>query len=61
MLDAQVQMKGRSVGTADALIAATALEHGFTLVTRNVRDFDCFDVPLLNPWAMQDDGTVFLY
>lgn len=34
----------------DALIAATALAHGLTLVTRNVRDFAGMGVPLLNPW-----------
>lgn len=34
----------------DALIAATALVHGMTLVTRNVRDFSGLHVPLLNPW-----------
>jgi hypothetical protein len=34
----------------DALIAATALTHGLTLVTRNVADFDANAVPMLNPW-----------
>lgn len=34
----------------DALIAATALTHGLTLVTRNVTDFIRTDVPILNPW-----------
>ncbi len=34
----------------DALIAATALVHGMTLVTRNVADFEATGVPLLNPW-----------
>jgi hypothetical protein len=34
----------------DALIAATALEHGMTVVTRNVDDFVTTGVPLLNPW-----------
>jgi predicted nucleic acid-binding protein len=34
----------------DALIAATALVHGMTLVTRNVTDFAPTGVPLLNPW-----------
>jgi|SRR6185437_3905106 len=35
---------------ADALIAATALQHGMTVVTRNVRDFKPMGVPVLNPW-----------
>ncbi|WP_454650285.1 PIN domain-containing protein [Bradyrhizobium liaoningense] len=34
----------------DALIAATALVHGLTVVTRNVEDFKPTGVPLLNPW-----------
>ena len=34
----------------DALIAATALVHGMTVVTRNVADFEATRVPLLNPW-----------
>jgi len=34
----------------DALIAATAMVHGMTLVTRNVADFAAMAVPLVNPW-----------
>jgi hypothetical protein len=34
----------------DALIAATALAHGMTVVTRNVRDFEPIGVTVLNPW-----------
>ncbi len=34
----------------DAMIAATALEHGFTVVTRNVDDFAGTGVRLVNPW-----------
>ncbi len=41
-------------GERDALIAATALVHGMTVVTRNVADFEATGVPILNPWeAMQ--------
>lgn len=35
----------------DYLIAATALVHGMTVVTRNVADFEPCGVPLLNPWG----------
>ncbi len=35
----------------DAMIAATALEHGFTVVTRNVGDFEGMGAKLLDPWA----------
>jgi predicted nucleic acid-binding protein len=34
----------------DAFIAATALTHSMTVVTRNVADFAPTGVPLLNPW-----------
>ena len=35
----------------DGLIAATALVHGMTVVTRNVADFEPTGVPTLNPWS----------
>ena len=34
----------------DGLIAATALVHGMTIVTRNLADFEATGAPLLNPW-----------
>jgi predicted nucleic acid-binding protein len=37
----------------DALIAATALVHGMTVVTRNVADFAGTGVVLLNPWKSE--------
>lgn len=37
-------------GERDALIAATALVHGMTLVTRNLADFKPTGVTLINPW-----------
>jgi predicted nucleic acid-binding protein len=35
----------------DALIAATARVNGLTVVTRNVRDFEHADVPVINPFT----------
>jgi predicted nucleic acid-binding protein len=35
----------------DALIAATAIVHGLTVVTRNLADFEPTGVRLLNPWT----------
>lgn len=35
---------------ADALIAATALHHGLTIVTRNARDFDIPGLSVINPF-----------
>jgi toxin FitB len=37
----------------DAMIAATAAVHNLTVVTRNVRDFEDFDIPALNPFDMK--------
>src|SRR5438132_76861 len=35
----------------DAMLAATARVHHLTVVTRNIQDFQRFDVPLLNPFT----------
>lgn len=35
----------------DAFIAATALVHGLTVVTRNVKDFQNTGVKIINPWS----------
>lgn len=42
---------GRTLHVIDGLLAATALVHGFTVVTRNVVDFAATPVPLENPWT----------
>lgn len=42
---------GRTLPTIDGLLAATALEHGLTLVTRNTRDFEGLGLDLLDPWS----------
>ncbi|MDP1597187.1 MAG: type II toxin-antitoxin system VapC family toxin [Methylotenera sp.] len=42
-------------GERDALIAATALVHGMTVVTRNVADFQSTGVTILNPWDSSND------
>ena len=39
----------------DAFIAATALVHGMTVVTRNVADFEPMGVGVLNPWTRRQD------
>ena len=48
---ASSESAGRKVEPADGLIAATAIEHGFTVVTRNVKDFEPTGVAVLNPWS----------
>ena len=37
----------------DAMIAATALVHDLTLVTRNTKDFQHIDIYMVNPWLEQ--------
>ncbi|MBK1653159.1 MULTISPECIES: PIN domain-containing protein [Allochromatium] len=41
---------GRPLPAIDSLLAATALEHGLTLVTRNLDDFALPGVRVINPW-----------
>src|ERR1039458_569872 len=42
--------KGKPVPVIDGLLAATALHHDLTLVTRNSKDVSATGVPTLNPW-----------
>jgi len=53
VLDAQRQATGRPLGVADGMIAATAIEHDLTLVTRNTKDYSGLGVALINPWLEQ--------
>jgi predicted nucleic acid-binding protein len=48
-LCARNERKGRRLPVLDSLIAATAIAHGLTLVTRNTSDYP-EEVSLLNPW-----------
>lgn len=41
---------GKPLPAIDSLIAATALAHGLTVVTRNSRDFENAGVETFNPW-----------
>lgn len=49
-LSADLQKQGIQVPMADGLIAATALVHKMTLVTRNHKDMQAMGVRLENPW-----------
>ena len=41
---------GTALATADGLIAATAIEHGLALVTRNVTGSAMCGAAIINPW-----------
>ncbi len=45
-----VQRSGFNIAFDDLLIAATALHHDLTVVTRNVKDFTPTGCKILNPW-----------
>lgn len=44
------QLAGKPLSAPDGQIAATAFEHGLTLVTRNVGDFAGLGLEIVNPW-----------
>ena len=50
LLAADAKRAGRSLSTIDGLLAATALQHNLTIVSRNVPDFAHTQVPILDPW-----------
>jgi toxin FitB len=47
---AEAKRKGMTLPLIDGLLAATALHHNLTIVSRNVKDFVNTQVPVLNPW-----------
>jgi len=49
-ITATARLEGRTLAIVDALLAATALVHDLTVVTRNARDFAGTGVRVLNPW-----------
>jgi hypothetical protein len=49
---ADLRVSGKSMPIKDSLIAATALVHGLTVVTRNARDFMHAGVRVVDPFAV---------
>ena len=50
-LVADLRQKGQPLRVLDSMIAATALEHGLTVATHNVRDFQKAGVPVVDPFV----------
>lgn len=50
-LQGEAERNGQQLPVVDCLIAATARVHNLTVVTRNVRDMQRCNVPVINPWA----------
>jgi predicted nucleic acid-binding protein len=51
LLVEQDRKQGHTYSQPDLFLAATALHHGMTLVTRNTADFTRTGVPRLDPWS----------
>ena len=51
-LAAAAKRSGRALSAIDGLLAATALHHNLTIVSRNVSDFAGTPVPMVNPWQL---------
>jgi predicted nucleic acid-binding protein len=50
LLAATAKNKGRALSTIDGLLAATAIHHSLTIVSRNDSDFTGMQVQVFNPW-----------
>lgn len=50
LMSAEAQRKGRTLSVIDGLLAATALQHNLTIVSRNISDFENAQVTTVNPW-----------
>jgi len=52
LLASQAKRRGTPLGIVDGLLAATAVHHNLTVVSRNDSDFTNAQVPVLNPWEV---------
>jgi predicted nucleic acid-binding protein len=50
-LTARAQAKGVQIPSGDGLIAATAIHHGLTVMTRNSRHFTASGALIMDPWS----------
>jgi toxin FitB len=51
---AKARRAGNDIEFADAVIAAIAARRGFSLVTRNVKDFKGTGIQIVMPWSVRD-------
>jgi toxin FitB len=54
---ARARSAGRAISVADGQIAAVAIQHGFTIATRDVEPFVAAGVPVINPWESQSSSS----
>jgi predicted nucleic acid-binding protein len=50
LLAAEAKLRGKPLSAIDGLLAATALQHNLTIVSRNLSDFASAQASVLNPW-----------
>ncbi len=53
-IQGKAEARGRTMQVVDSLIAATALDLGASVVTRNVEDLEASSVEIVNPWPVQE-------
>lgn len=51
---AKLRKKGQAMPLKDSMIVANALAHGFTIATRNTKDFKATKVALVNPFQFDE-------
>jgi predicted nucleic acid-binding protein len=56
LIAAEAKRRGRALPVIDGLLAATALHHNLTIVSRNITDFAATQVQVLNPWQADSSG-----
>ena len=52
LIAADTKRRGKALPVIDGLLAATALHHNLTVVSRNASDFTNTQVQVLNPWQV---------
>jgi len=52
IISARAKIAGAPLAVIDGLMAATALHHNLTLVTRNTKDVQVAGINMLNPWRL---------